>query len=223
MTQKTQRKQMTKEDALRRILQRNTTKERRLSQIPLPVELKVPKARLNRVQEETIKMMFVEQKWCHNYITGLYHTYPTFDIFKYDYKDLQNITHLDKDKNVVEVEITHLTQQMKQGLVSKYRSNVKSLAAKKKKGEKVGTIGFITEGKSIYLKQYGKGKSYEVVGDNKIKLAGISKPIPVNGLKKQLEWVKSIDEDFEFSSATFDRDKVGDYFFHLTVWVSKEK
>ena len=214
---------MSKEDALRRILQRNATKERRLSQIPLTVELKVPKARLNCVQKETIKMMFVEQKWCHNYITGLRQADPTFDIFKYDYKELQNITHLDKDKNVVEVEITHLTQQMKQGFVSKYRSNVKTLATQKKKGEKIGTIGFITEGKSIYLKQYGKGKSYEVVGDNKIKLAGISKPVPVNGLKKQLEWVKSIDEDFEFSSATFDRDKVGDYFFHLTLWVSKEK
>lgn len=120
------------------------------------------------------------------------------------------------------MEITHLTQQMKQGLVSKYRSNVTTLATKKKNGEKVGPIGFLTEGKSIFLKQYGKGKTFEVVGDNKIKLAGISKPLPVNGLKKQLQWVKSIDENFEFSSATFDRDKVGDYFFHLTLWVSTE-
>ena len=110
---------------------------------------------------------------------------------------------------------------MKQGFVTKYRSNVSSLATKKKNGEKVSPIGFLTEGKSIFLKQYGK--SYEIVAPNRIKLAGISKPLPVNGLKKQLEWVKTIDENFEFSSATFDRDKVGDYFFHLTLWVSKEK
>ena len=115
-----------------------------------------------------------------------------------------------------------MSQQMKQGFVTKYCSAVRALSEKKKKGEKVGSIGFKTEGTSIFLKQYGKGKSYEVVDKNRIKLAGLKKPLPVNGLK-QLEWITSIDENFEFSSATFDRDKVGDYFFHITVWVDAEK
>ena len=187
MISKKPRKQMSKEDALRRVQQKNATKERRLSQVPVTLEFKVAKSRLNRFQAEDIKMMFLEQKWCHNYITGRRQDDPTFDIFTFDYKELQNITHLDKDRNVVDVEITHLSQQMKQGFVTKYRSNVKTLATKKKNGEKVGAIGFLTEGKSIFLKQHGKGKSYEIVSDNKIKLAGISKPLPVNGLKKQLE------------------------------------
>lgn len=115
-----------------------------------------------------------------------------------------------------------MSQQMKQGFVTKYCSAVRALSEKKKKGEKVGSISFKTEGTSIFLKQYGKGKSYEVVDKNRIKLAGLKKPLPVNGLK-QLEWITSIDENFEFSSATFDRDKVGDYFFHITVWVDAEK
>lgn len=54
----------------------------------MTLEVKVSKAKLNCEQKETIKMMFLEQKWCHNYITGLRRADQTFDIFKYDYKEL---------------------------------------------------------------------------------------------------------------------------------------
>ena len=167
-------------------------------------------------------MLFLEEKWCHNWLTSKRQNDSEFDIFEFDYKKLDKITHLDKDGNEVNVEITHLSQQMKQGLVSKYKSNIKSLSTKKKKGEKVGSIGFKSQGTSIFLKQYGKGKTYEIVSKNRIKLSGLKKPLPVNGLK-QLEWVASIDENFDFSTATFDMDKVGDMFFHITVWVDAEK
>jgi len=207
---------------LRRVQQRAVTLQRRQSQVPLTIEVKVAKSRLNRVQEEHCKMLFLEEKWCHNFITGKRGD-EDFDIFKFDYKELQNITHLDKDKNEVPVEITHMSQQMKQGFVSKYRANVKSLAAKKKNGEKVGSIDFKSEGSSIFLKQYGNGKTYEIVSKNRIKLQGLSKPLPVNGLKQLEDISDNIDENFEFSSATFDRDKAGDYFFHITIWVDKEK
>jgi putative transposase len=129
---------------------------------------------------------------------------------------------LDKDRNPVPVEITHIPQQCKQGMVSKFCANVKALSSQKKKGEKVGTISFKTDGTSIFLKQYGAGKSYEVVSKHTVKLAGLKKPVPVRGLD-QLEWISNIDPEFEFSSATLDRDKVGDYFFHITLWVDKAK
>ena len=177
---------------------------------------------MNCVQEEHCKMLFLEEKWCHNYIIGQKTNDMLFDIFTFDYKKLNSIFHLDKDRNEVPVEITHMSAQMLQSLVERLRKTVRGLATKKKNGEKVGSIGFKTEGTSIFLKQGGPGKAYEVVSKNRIKLPLLKKPLRVNGLK-QLDWIASIDENYEFSSATFDRDKVGDYFFHITVWVDKEK
>ena len=107
--------------------------------------------------------------------------------------------------------------------MTKYQSSVKSLAKKKKSGEKVGCIKFKSEGTSIFLKQHGAGKTYEVLLEkNRIKLAMLKKPLRVNGMK-QFKKIAEIDENFEFSSATLDRDMVGDYFFHVTVWVDRNK
>ena len=47
-------------------------------------------------------MMFVEAKWMYNYILNLSQDNNN-DIFKVKYTDLNNITHLDKDKNIVNV------------------------------------------------------------------------------------------------------------------------
>lgn len=211
-----------READLQRMQQRAKTLAARAAQCPVTIEAKVSKSKLNLVQKEHLKMVFLEEKWCHNYLVGKCLSDPEFSIFHFDYKKLQHITHLDKDRNPVEVEITHIPQQCKQGMITKMCANVKSLSTKKKQGKKVGSIGFKTEGSSIFLKQYGRGKSYEIVSKNRIKLAGLKKAIPVMGLK-QLDKIREIDPDFQFSSATLDRDKVGDYFFHVTVWVDKEK
>lgn len=44
------------------------TYEKRRHQTCRVFELKIVKDRLNKDQEERLKMIFVEAKWCHNYL-----------------------------------------------------------------------------------------------------------------------------------------------------------
>ena len=77
-----------KQADLQRMQQRAATLARRGSQYPVTIEVKVSKKKLNMVQREHLKMIFLEEKWCHNYIVGKHLSDPDFDIFHFDYKKL---------------------------------------------------------------------------------------------------------------------------------------
>ena len=72
---------------------RKATRLRRQNQICKVYELKVDFSKLNIIQKNCLKMMFIEAKWIWNYILNQEKINPSFDIFKAYYKDYPTITH----------------------------------------------------------------------------------------------------------------------------------
>lgn len=186
---------------------------KRTSQVCRVFTVKIQHNHLNKLQRQQLKMMFVEAKWMYNHILNLSQN-ENVDIFKIKYTDLNNITHLDKDKNIVNVTLQYLSSQMKQAVLDGIFSNIKGLAKAKEKGLKVGKLKFISEYKSINLKQ--ANVSYKIVSKNRIKIQGIKKPFKVNGLKQILSL-----KNYDLANAKL-INKFGDYYIAITVYTEKE-
>lgn len=185
------------------------TRNRRLSQSVKVVTVKIQKNKLNKLQQEFLKMCFVEAKWLYNYTLNL--SNDGGNIFALKYNDLGTITHFDKDKNTIESTLTHLSSQMKQDVLGGIVQNIRNLAKAKEKGNKVGTLKFISEYNSINLKQ--ANVSYKVVSGNKIKIQGCRKPFKVNGLE-QLKRYK----EFELANAKLIQKPSG-YYVAITIYI----
>ena len=155
-------------------------------------------------------MYFVESKWIYNYL--LSHQDGLFDIGT-KYKELVNITHLDKDRNVVNVTISHVTSSIKQELIQTICNEIKGLSVLKKHGHNVGKLKFKSEINSINLKQYG---NTHTIRGSRFKIQGIKQPIRVSGLK-QISKYKNID----FANAKLLYDGY-DYYITLTCYIDKE-
>lgn len=192
---------------------RRMTALKRSHQTPLTIELKVNNSRLNQRQKEFLKMVFVEAKWSYNWLITKMKD-EEFDIFSFKGKELDYITHKDKDKNDVGVKLNYLGSSMKDSLVSSICSSIKTLSSRKKKGFKVGALKYQSDHKSLFLKQYGI--THKIEG-NKIKIQGCKKPIPVSGLKQ----LKKFNFEYELSTMVlFHRDER--YYMHLLVWIDNE-
>lgn len=190
------------------------TKLKRKSQLCKVFDLKIDKSRLNAAQSEYLKMMFVEAKWCYNYILSKSESYE--NIFKFDYRDLLHITHKDKNKNDVGVEIRYLKSSLKRDLISSIQSSIKGLSTKKKKGLKVGKLKFKSEYNSLELKQYGV--VYQIDKDHsKVKIQGIKGWIKVNGTDQLSKW-----QTLEFANAKLLK-KNDDYHLKVTCFIDKEE
>lgn len=186
---------------------------KRTSQICRVFTCKVQYNHLNKQQRQQLKMMFVEAKWMYNYILNLSQD-SNNDIFKLKYTDLNNITHLDKDKNIVNVSLQYLSSQMKQSVLDGIFSNIRGLAKAREKGLKIGKLNFISEYTSINLKQ--ANVSYKIISKNRIKIQGIKKPLRVNGLEQILSL-----SDYDLANAKL-INKYGDYYVAITVYTNKE-
>lgn len=186
---------------------------KRTSQICRVFTCKVQYNHLNKQQRQQLKMMFVEAKWMYNYILNLSQD-SNNDIFKLKYTDLNNITHLDKDKNIVNVSLQYLAAQMKQSVLDGIFSNIRGLAKAREKGLKIGKLNFISEYTSINLKQ--ANVSYKIISKNRIKIQGIKKPLRVNGLEQILSLT-----DYDLANAKL-INKYGDYYVAITVYTNKE-
>lgn len=186
---------------------------KRTSQICRVFTCKVQYNHLNKQQRQQLKMMFVEAKWMYNYILNLSQDNNN-DIFKLKYTDLNNITHLDKDKNIVNVSLQYLSSQMKQSVLDGIFSNIRGLAKARETGLKIGKLNFISEYTSINLKQ--ANVSYKIISKNRIKIQGIKKPLRVNGLEQILSL-----SDYDLANAKL-INKYGDYYMAITVYTHKE-
>ena len=189
------------------------TKAKRESQVCKVFTVKIQKNHLNQTQKEALKLMFLEAKWMYNHILNLSQD-ENNDIFKLTYKDLETVIHFDKDKNKLETKLSYLSSQMKQGILEQLLINIKSLNKAKKKGLKVGALKFISEYKSINLKQ--AEISYKIVSKNKIKIQGIKKPLKVNGLKQILNL-----KDYDLANAKLINNGL-DYYIAITVYTTKQ-
>ena len=157
------------------------TREKRKHQICRVFMVKIDESRLSNKQSEQLKMLFVEAKWMYNDIL-------TFskdnNIKEYDTKT-KNVTVFNKDKIPETRELKYISAQMKQSVLAGMLSSIKSLAARKKNSGKVGALKYISEYKSIELRQYNM--TYKIYSHNKMKIQGISKKITVNGLDQFID------------------------------------
>ena len=182
------------------------TYDKRKSQICKCFKFKVDKSNLSKQQNEQIKMQFVEAKWIYNYLLDK-------DVFNFDYKDLNTITHKDKYGNDIQVNISYVSSALKQGIIKQIINQIKSLSVLKKKGYDVGKLKYKSEFNCIELKQYNNTHS---IRGNKFKIQGIKKLIRVNGIK-QLNKYDNI--DYANAKLLYDGN---DYYISLTCYINKD-
>ena len=182
------------------------TYNKRKSQVCKCFKFKIDKSNLSKEQLTQIKMQFVEAKWIYNYLLDK-------DVFNFNYKNLNKITHKDKNKQDIETTIKYVKSSVKQAIIQDIINQIKGLHSLKKKGHKVGSLKYKSEYNSINLKQYGYTHT---IRGNKFKIQGIKKPIRVRGLK-QLSKYKNID----YCNAKLYYDGI-DYYIILTCYIDKE-
>ena len=184
------------------------TRQKRLMQSCKTFKFKIDYNNLNLQQKECVKMIFVEAKWIYNYLIG------QENIYSFDYKNLNKVTHKDKNRNDIETNIQYVHSSVKQELISQIVNQIKGLAKLKKKGHKVGKLRYKTEFNSIKLKQYNITHS---IRGNKFKIQGIKDPIKVMGLKQLNKY-----ENIDYTTANLLYDGIN-YYIALTCFIDKEE
>ena len=124
------------------------TRMKRAKQTCKTFRFKIDYDNLNQQQKEHIKMLFVEAKWIYNYLIS------QDDIYSFDYKNLDQVTHKDKYKNDIVSDIKYVRSSVKQELIAQIINQIKGLSKLKKRGHNVGKLKFKSEFNSIKLKQY---------------------------------------------------------------------
>ena len=187
----------------------SATRLKRRTQQCRTFRFKINRSHLRADQLECIKMMFVECKRLYNYILG---TGAIPD--PRDYKQYKHITYLDRNKNVVDYDLSRIGSSIIQDQIRVMNESVHALSVRKKKGYDVGPLRFKSECNSIRLFQYGI--THRIVG-NRIKIQGIKRPIYLSGLK-QLSKYNEI--DYTTAHLLWDGN---DYYISLTCFVPKEQ
>ena len=183
------------------------TRMKRAKQICKTFRFKIDYDNLNKQQKEYIKMLFVEAKWIYNYLIS------QDDIYSFNYKDLNQVIHKDKNKNDIVSDIQYVRSSVKQELITQIVNQIKGLSKLKKKGHKVGKLKFKSEFNSIKLKQYNITHSLR---GNKFKIQGIKDLIRVRGIE-QLKKYKNID----YTTANLLYDGIN-YYIALTCFIDKD-
>ncbi len=177
-------------------------------------DVKVQHNAISVKQKEALERIFLEQKWYKNYILNWCESNPENRLSKFDTRQTA-IAKKDKDMNDVDVQIQYLSAQSRQCLVSRMLSNIKTIKALSSKGhQKGGRLKYSKEETIIDLKQYGT--SHKIVSGRRIKVAGIKKPLPVNGLKQFIGI-----EGIEYANARLIHRPNG-YYIQFVCYVPKE-
>ena len=185
------------------------TRLKRKGQTCKVFKFKVNKSSLNNEQKNSLKMFFVETKRIYNYIIG-----NKLDPYSINYKNLKEITYLDKDKNQINYKIQFIGSSVIDDTITIIKDSIKGLSSNKKNGNKVGSLRFKSECNSIRLRQYGVT---HYIKNSSIKIQGIKRPIKVSGLK-QLNKYNNI--DYTVANILYDGY---DYFISLTCFIDNEK
>lgn len=133
------------------------TRARRKTQTARVFQLKIDTSHLNKKQHEALHMLFIEAKWLKNHIISL----DNVD----DYENSKTVDVKLADDTFETREFKHIGSQMKQSVLSQVKSDIKSLAASKSRGRKVGKLKFVSQVTSIDLKQFGN--TYKFSQDGK--------------------------------------------------------
>lgn len=189
-----------------RILAKKETSKRRKEMRVVCYELKIQNNKLSANQKEKLPIFFSNAKWIINRMLNC----ERFD--DYDYKSKTVLVKYFVDNVAIEeTKDVILPSQMKQSLQTKLYQDASNLAAKKKKGGKVGRLKFKKEVNCIPLKQYKVTWNF---GDKKkMHVAGIGY-VTVNG-KDQIS-----PEVTEWGAAKLIRC-ADQYFIHVTGFIPK--
>lgn len=188
------------------------TRLKRHSQTCRTFRFKINKSSLKKEQLETLKMFFVETKRVYNYLLNKINMGE--DLFSFDYRNLYDITYLDKDKNIIDYKISYIGSSILQDQVRLMKEAITALSVKKNRGRKVGRLRFKSECNSIRLFQYGL--THRIKG-SKFKIQGIKDPIRVTGLKQLKKY-----DDIDYTIANLLYDGI-DYYISLTCFTNKEE
>ena len=205
----TDEKRLTKNENIKKSMR--VTCLRRMSQTCKVYTVKIDESRLSTRQQEQLKMLFVEAKWIYNDILNYS---ENNDICTYNTK-IKSVDVLNKDKIKETRELKYIGSQMKQSVFANILSNIKMLSTKKKQGNKVGKLKYISEYKSLNLKQYGN--TYKIYGNKRIKIQGVSGKLVVNGLEQFINI-----PDIEIANAKI-LNKPDGYYIAITTYQYTDK
>ena len=187
-----------------RIITKQQTKLRHQAKSCKVVEVKVDKSTLTKKTLLHLNSLFIQGKYFYNHCISQ-----------------ENLNSLDTKIKTVPVKILDkfedrilnvLSSQMKQSLKTKIFSNILTLHTLKSKGKKVGKLKYISELRSIPLKQYGM--TYKIEFENsRIRLQGLKQKLKVSGLNQ-------IRENAEIANAHLVK-KCGNFYFHITTFIDK--
>lgn len=155
------------------------TRAKRVLQRVRIVKLKIDEGSLNKSSTEALKMFFVEAKWVYNHVLNLSETQKVWEI---NSKDIKKVQVKNKDGEFEERELKFLQAKPKQDLVKIICQSIKSLAARKKNGGKVGKLKFKSEYNTIEFSVPNPKTAPLIRSSKKIKLPGIKKLVRVHGL-----------------------------------------
>ena len=116
------------------------TRAKRRTQEAVTRELKIDESKLTKLQEEALRLSFLEGKWLYNHLltTGTWNT---------DYKPSSVPVRL--PDGTFEERDLHLGSHVKRGIGKRIETSVKTLATLKRKGKKVGALKPISENTSL--------------------------------------------------------------------------
>lgn len=191
------------------------TREKRKSQVCHIFRVKVDESKLNEIQREHLKMLFVEAKRYYNHILN-WSEDENNDIFKFDRKtDVVSV--LNKDKEREEKKLQYLSSSLKASIHEQICSSIKTISTLKKRGyqKSGGRLKYKSEYNSLNYKQLGV--THQIKGDNRIKLQGIKKPLIVRGLKQFIH-----EDGIEIANIRLLNTPSG-YYIAVTTFIDKDK
>ncbi|MFX0113129.1 MAG: RNA-guided endonuclease InsQ/TnpB family protein [Candidatus Hodarchaeota archaeon] len=197
----------TKQQRIKQTFQ--ATKARRKIQFCRVYELKLTKAKLSPRSRAHLARLFLEAKWCYNFLVS------QEDLFKPEAEPFYKlkVIPVKMGEEFEERELRCLSSQMKQALLTKTQNAIRGLAQLKKKGHKVGRLKFKRYFSSLPLKQYGN--TYRLLPEQqKIRIQGLRALLRVRGLDQ-------IPMNAEFANAHL-LQRHGDFYLSFTTYQPKE-
>ena len=187
------------------------TKERRKTQKCFVFSTKIDYRKLNKLQKEQIRMLFVEAKWVYNDIIN----HLESDKLSSWNDKKKSVVVKQKDGSFVEKPLIYFKSAMMQGMKSMVGDSLNSLAEKRKKGYKVGKLKFKSSFSSIPLKQFGN--THRIKSLSEVGIVGISGNFRVHGLEQFAD-----NPNAEVANAKLLKKPDG-YYIHWTVYIFKDK
>lgn len=192
---------------------------------PNVVKLKIDASHLSAKKKQRLIDMFCQGKWCYNHFLEEINSGK-----KYKDIDAQPRTVAVKcGEDYESREVAALGSLMKSGIFNRIKSQVKGLATKKAKGERVGALSFKSRMDSIPLRRCGEGYSFKEKTAhpyNYVRFTNNDSWYRVRGGGQFAALFEKYGEDAcEFADGKLIDAGNGDFYVHVTVftpWPDRE-